>query len=83
MLPIINGEMGQEIYILSNKYYAQILNIESQYSDHIKTFYEKNVARIYNDSIALTKTPNKPKKAGGLILGRMDYTMDFLIVDPD
>jgi len=83
MLSIINGKMTQEIYQLSNKYYNEILRTRSQFEERIKEFYSKNAERILNDSISLSKNLKKPKNPGALVLGRMDTTMDFLIVGPN
>ena len=83
MLPIIVGDKKEDIFKLSNKYYAEIMRVESKYSDRIKKFYTKNATRIKNDSTRLMKSNVNLKNPRALILGRMDHTMDFLIVSPD
>ena len=81
-LGVISGDLKEEIFHLSNKYYAKVLRAESAYNDSAKKFYKDNADRIKNDSLQITQEGYKDQN-NGTILGRMDHTMKFLIVDPE
>jgi len=78
-----NREMIEDIYKLADKYYLEILRVESKYSESVRSNYEKNAEALRKDSIfAASEDEYYPAHSPRLSSDKRNYAIEFLIVDP-